>query len=458
MKLLTIAVLSLALASCSGSAGIPDSNGQESHAQCSVQDMNAWVLENMQDYYLFYGQLPNANPSAYSSPEDYVRALRVAPFDRYSYVADAATNTALFEQGKRFGFGMRIRRTDDDRLLFSLIEPKSPLGFAGIERGDQILAINNVTPENFTAEFINGAFGVGNQVVDIDFTVRTRATGATRTVTVTKTQYEVQSVLDTEVFTENNKRIGYLNFLTFLETSVPEIDTAIASLASQNIDELVLDLRHNLGGRISVAEQLASQIAGQVLEGSVFTQLTFNDKYTNQNSVVPFSVRSNTLNLPRVYVLTSPETCSSSEMVINSLRPFIEVITVGDTTCGKPYGTLSRERCGKSLNALEVEFVNHVLVGGYYDGIAATCPAQENLSEVLGDTNETLLRTAINHSNTGQCTSVGGPFADVQPSAQGQYGDTEQGVTAVAPAMVVHTEGPELLNPSFDEIRTLYPQ
>jgi len=412
--------------------------------QCSVEDMKSWVLGNMQDYYLFYDELPQANPVQYEGAEDYVRALRVAPYDRYSYVTDQATSSALFEDGQRFGFGMRVKRSNDDRLYFSLIEPLSPLGRANVARGDEILAINNVTPENFTADFITAAFGGENECIDISFTIREARTSNQRTVTVTKNLYDVQTVLDAKVIQENNQRIGYLNFLTFLETSAAELDTAFSLFKSEGIDELVLDLRHNLGGRISIAEKLGSHIAGRVVENAAFTRVTFNDKYAYQDDAYPYQLRENSLDLPRVYVLTSPDTCSASEMVITSLRPFIEVITVGDTTCGKPYGTLARNHCGKSMHALEVEFQNENYVGGYYDGLTATCPATEDLSEALGNPSENLMRTALFHAKNGQCLTG---FAVAQRKLLNKN-----------PVFVKHSEGPELMNPSYDEIRNLFPQ
>lgn len=454
------ALACLTLLGCSGSGGSGASSDSASRSefsdfeQCSADDLKAWVQYNMDDYYLFYDQVPLVNPSQYEGPEDFVRALRVAPFDQYSYVTDVSTNEAFFEAGKRFGFGMRIVRTDEARLFFNLIEPLSPLGATDAERGDELLAINGVTPNGFSAEFIAQALGEGDDVVDVRFTLQKPNESQPYDVIVTKATYDVQTVLDAKVLDHNNHRVGYLNFLSFLETSEQEIDDAFADFKQENIDELVLDLRHNTGGRISVAEQMGSLIAGRAVNNTAFSRFAFNDKYAHQNTQFLFSARDNALNLPRVYVLTSSDTCSASEMVINSLRPAIEVVTIGDTTCGKPYGTISHEYCEKSMNALEVEFQNAAGVGGYFDGLAADCPISEDITQRLGQPAENLLNAALHHLDTAQCATNSTVLASGDISGQITRADTSIATSkAITPSR--YRRGPEILDHRFDEIRTL---
>ena len=426
-----------------GSVGANDITGRE-FEQCSVDDIKATVLNSMQDYYLFYDQLPNLEFDDYATPEDYIRALRVAPFDRFSYVTEQSTSEALFEEGRRFGFGIRMSFNDERRLFFSLVEPLSPFGLANAERGDEILAINGVAVGELTNNFIKASFGEANEAIDITFTLVKRDSGAQVDVTVTKASYEVRTVLDTHVIEHNNHRVGYLRFLSFLETSKDELNVAFATLKNENVDELVLDLRHTTGGRISVAEQLGSQIAGTLVEDTSFTRFAYNDKYSELNSEVSFKARDNTLGLDRLYILTSPDTCSASEMVINSLKPFIEVVTIGDTTCGKPYGTISRNYCGKSINALQVEFLNAANVGGYYKGIPADCPIAQDLTQSLGQGSENLLSAALYHLDTAQCqVSIAAGVGEQSLRSNAQDVSAQRGPDS------------ELMNPDFDEIRSL---
>lgn len=406
--LLAFAAIST-LSACLSGTGSGDGEADQYAAspECRIEPMREWVNENMKDYYLFYDQVPTVNLNNYSEIENLITDLRVSPYDRYSYIADEALNTALFEEGKRFGFGMRFIRTEQNELRFTLINPGSPLDDEGVERGDQLLAINGVQigSPGMTDEFVDSALGTGDTVVTPTFTIKTAA-GVTRDLTATKAMFDVQTVLDTNIVQVGASKVGYLHFYSFLETSSSELDQAFAVLKDANIDELVLDLRYNGGGRISVANELASKIVGSAALEQDFTYFSYNDKYAFHNQGYKFLDEANSLGLNRVFALTTDGTCSASELVINGLRPHIDVITVGATSCGKPYGTQGNSRCGKVMHALEVEFVNSARVGGYFDGISADCPAADNVFQSPGDANENMMAAALAYINEGSCPLV----------------------------------------------------
>jgi len=383
-----------------------------SEPACQIDAMREWVHESMSDYYLFYDQLPAVNLNNYNQADTVealsalTRDLRVQPFDRYSYVADEAQSSAFFEEGKEFGYGMRLTRTSNNDLRFSLILSGSPMDVAGVQRGDRLIAIDGVDINDITTiEQQNALLGSGTTVVTPNFTIET-GSGERKNIPVTKAEFTIETVVATDVINDGNSRIGYLHLLSFLETSVAEIDTAMATLKQQDVNELVLDLRFNGGGRISVANHLASLIVGNAASGHDFARISFSDRYAASNTALPFNTTTNALNLSRVFVLTTDRTCSASEMVINGLRPFIDVITVGSQSCGKPYGTRANPRCGVVLNALEVEFLNDAGTGQYYDGIAADCPAQDGNLAALGTSGEALFASAQGYINTGSCQLV----------------------------------------------------
>ena len=369
---------------------------------CELPGMRTWVNENMHDYYLFYDQVPTVNINDYSTVKNLLTDLRVSPYDRYSYIADEAQSTALFEKGKRFGFGMRLKWTSATDLQFVLINPGSPLDQLNINRGDKLIAIDNIDMKNITSAQLDISLGTGTQVVSPTFTIE-NSSGVRRDIIVEKAEFDMQTVLTSEVIASSGSRVGYLHFLSFLETSSAELDQAIGGFKQQGIDELVLDLRYNSGGRISVANELASKIIGSLGTGNDFARIAFNDRYSEYNLNKPFLDQTTALDLSRVFVLTTEDTCSASEMVINGLRPFIDVITIGSTSCGKPYGTSGRTRCGKVMHALEVEFVNANNVGGYFNGITADCPAEDNVEHTLGSASDALFATATEYIHTGSC-------------------------------------------------------
>ena len=415
-----------------------------SPASCELADMRGWVDASMRDYYLFYDQVPSVELDAYTDLQTLLYDLRVSPNDPYSYIADARQSSALFEQGKRFGFGWRLVGHVSTGVYFGLINHGSPMDDAGVQRGDQLMAINGVDVADLTDEQWDSFLGVGDEIVSPALTIRTTDDDI-RNVTVTKTLFDLQTVHQTDILQQGTQRIGYLNFLSFLETSRAELDAAFAGFREELVDELVIDLRYNSGGRIAIANQIAANIAGDAVQDGTFVDFRYNDKYSYLNSVLEFEQALNPLDLHRVFVLTSDDTCSASELVINGLRPFIEVILVGDTTCGKPYATRGREQCGQVLNALEVDMQNAVGVGGYYDGIGSDCPLIENVQYPFGDPSETLLAGALSYIQTGSCAIAASATAGL-PAPPMPWPDVRRTAgTVPAPASPI--------DPLFDEAR-----
>jgi len=120
-----------------------------------------------------------------------------------------------------------------------------------------------------------------------------------------------------------------------------QLNAAFGTLKSANVTDLVLDLRYNSGGSINSATKLASMITGQ-FTGQLFAKQQWNSKaqayYESSN---PSSLENrfvgglNSLQLNKVYILTTKGTASASELVINCLKPYINVVQIGDVTIGK---------------------------------------------------------------------------------------------------------------------------
>ena len=216
-------------------------------------------------------------------------------------------------------------------------------------------------------------------------------------------------------------KFGYMLFTSHVATAESQLAQAISYLKQQSVTELVLDLRYNGGGYLDIAAELAYMIAGPArTNGKTFERLAFNEKnpfgYTVSdlttlfwNTGQGFSLSTNTvlptLDLGRVYVLTSPDTCSASEAVINGLRGAgVEVVTVGSTTCGKPYGFFATDNCATTYFAIQFVGVNHLGVGDYADGFSPNCAASDDFTKALGDPAEGQLASALRLNVTGVCS------------------------------------------------------
>jgi len=336
--------------------------------------------------------------------------LRFAGRDPFSGVSDAAVRQALLEAGQSFGMGFLWRFDTAGNATIMQVYDESPFGIAGIRRGDTITSINGEPWRD-----IGGTPRFGQLIGDINnpltntWQIIDGVTGTTSNVSLTSSEFTVNTVIHTAVYTNAafSGSTGYMVFDSFLRTSEAELDAAIADFANAGVTELVLDLRYNLGGFISIATRLASQIAGPDFDGDLLTVYEYNDQYTAQNFPLILEAAAPTLDLDRVVVLTTQNSASASELLINGLRPHMEVVVIGDTTSGKPFISQSKEFCGVALNAMEAEGFNAsgVSVGS---GIAADCFAQDDVSRDYGGAGldiEGMLLSALDFVVFGVCDS-----------------------------------------------------
>jgi hypothetical protein len=201
------------------------------------------------------------------------------------------------------------------------------------------------------------------------------------------------------------RKMGYLVLKDFLSQALGPMDAAFAQFKAAGATELVLDLRYNGGGLISVATALGSYAVGPVRDGQVFATLLHNDKHPSSNSVNRFASYVSALGVSRVFVLAGARTCSASELVINGLRPFVSVVLVGDTTCGKPVGFVPASHCGTTFSAVNFETANANNEGRYFGGFnpSSTCSIADDLDHPLGDASEALLQGARLYADSGTC-------------------------------------------------------
>ncbi|MGH1439485.1 MAG: S41 family peptidase [Cellvibrionaceae bacterium] len=396
--------LALSLVSCGGSSGsssstdavftsIPDDPETENIDE-SIEAQKQFVFDVMSDYYLYYDQMPAINLDDYGTPEAVLAALVVNPPDRFSYIGDRVAQQNLFEEGTYEGIGYGRVVNDDDTQTVIYVFDESAAGRACpgslssdscLQRGDTILSTSRS----------------GN-----DITFNVDRNGSLFNTTLAIGIVQINTVLTTTIQTHNGVDVGYLALSAFLEPTVSELNTAFAAL-SGNVDELVLDLRYNGGGRVSTAQLLASYIAGINGDGSDVTRLEWNDRNTNENSSYPFRTLSNQLDLDRVYVLTLEGTCSASELVINAMTGIgVDAITIGQTTCGKPVGSVSFNFDDKVLQPITFSVVNEVGNGDYFDGIEASCFAEDDPARDFSDPTERMYAGALYHIANGTCEFI----------------------------------------------------
>lgn len=383
----------------------------------STASANAEAFCLMFKDYLWYQEMPQTvNLAQYTSTNQLVQALS-SPSDRFSYTLSAEEYQSRFIDAKFFGFGFSSSVVDNDSaLLIRFVYDDGSAAEEGLRRGDRITAIEGKTIAEWYAALDAGTatnadmFGANEDGVLRDF-VWDKPDGSQQTGTFIKQEVTTNTVLHRSVVQQGDKLIGYLVFNSFIELSETELEEAFSYFKQQGIDELVLDVRYNGGGLIRVASQLASHIAWPTVQNETFVTFAHNTKNTHKNQTWDFSLgqRGETfLDLSRVLVLTSSGSCSSSELVINSLNPFIDVVQIGGATCGKPVGQQpeffdSRQQV---MFAVNFQTVNSVGFGDYFDGLMPNCPATEVISGDWGAQDEPLLSEALYYVANGSCSSA----------------------------------------------------
>jgi C-terminal peptidase prc len=364
-----------------------------------------FVRDTLQNIYFWYKELPNPDPGGFSSPEAYLEAVRYKTLDAtFSYVANKAESDAFFSESQFIGVGLSYQRTGETELRVSAAFPGSPASEAGLDRGDFLLSINGKGVGDLirTGE-INTIFGANTAGVAVALTWRSLA-GGERQATLTKRAVTIPTVSATQVIEVRGRRVGYIHFRNFVTPSVAALNTAFAQLENEGAEDLVLDLRYNGGGLVSVAQQLGGLVGGSLTNGQVFAEFFHNDKNTARNSVLRFELLPATLDLPRLVVIATPASASASEAVINGLRPFIPVTVVGEATYGKPVGQYGYDFCDKTLFPVAFSVRNALGEGDYFGGIPADCAAADDLDHALGSSSEASLAEALFYLRTGSCS------------------------------------------------------
>ena len=414
---------------------------------------NHFLRSYSNDTYLWYDEIVDMDPNLFSTPDyfDLLKTDELTPSgnfkDNFHFTIPTEEWIALSQSGISVGYGAQIAliQTTPPRLaIVAYTDPNTPATAPGADlaRGAEILTIDGVDVVNGSdIDMLNaGLFpetaGESHMftVRDLDLTVRTFTM---QSAIITSTPVQNVSTIATP-----SGNVGYLQFNDHIATAEGGLFDAVTQLAALGITDLVVDIRYNGGGFLDIASEFSYMIAGAgPTAGETFEAITFNDKHPDTNPITgealtpePFHTRSlgfdpslaagtvlPALDLARVYVLTGSDTCSASESIINSLRGVdVEVIQIGSTTCGKPFGFFPTDNCGTTYFTIQFQGVNAKGFGDYPDGFSPAntvsnigivvpgCSVGDDFGAALGDPAEARLSAALDHSETGVCPAPSG--------------------------------------------------
>jgi hypothetical protein len=430
---LAAALGGLLLAGCGG--GGSSSESASLPLSCSATDQKSWLASYMDDWYFWTAFSPKPAPGPYADALAYLEALRYTgsdsrfPADRWSYTQGSDAFNSFFTDGKALGYGLAVAGSELARdgskpLYVRYVDPGSPAAVAGIQRGDRVTQIASRAASELIAanDFTALTASATGQTVAI---TTTRAGAPAFSGLLTAASYDLAPVTGTAVLQSPRGRpLGYVAVKDMISQALSPADAAFAQFKAAGVADLVLDLRYNGGGLVSTGATLAGYIAGSRGAGLNYATLLFNDKHSASNQSFPFAVPGAALNLPRVFVLMGRRTCSASEQLINGLRGAgLDVVTIGETSCGKPVGFQPTSYCGTVYSIVNFESINQLGTGRYFSGFAPSCAVAEDFTVAQASSADPLMAAAVRYADGGGCpaaSSVPALPAALHPAEPGE--------------------------------------
>jgi C-terminal processing protease CtpA/Prc len=368
---------------------------------CSLFFQKLAVNNYMHDIYYWNNSLPELELSNYPDPESLLEAMRYSK-DEWSAIVQKDIFDAYMNDSTYVGLGLYIGFDINSDLRISFVYPDSPADIHGLTRGDIILESNNIPSDQIESQ-IDSAFGEDAPGEVVNLKVQ-KSDDSIVNLSIEKEALTITTVLYSTILDVNEESVGYLVFNDFIISASEDLKPVFNHFKENNISELILDLRYNSGGSLEVAKELASLIGGSSVVDKTFCKVQYNENRSEMNKTYQFVQMENSLDIERLFVITTRASVSASEALINCLEPYMDVVVIGTPTSGKPVGMNPLAICDKYLFPITFEVFNAQDEGGYFDGIPVDCYTMDDLSRPFGDREEYSLSEALYFIENNHCS------------------------------------------------------
>jgi carboxyl-terminal processing protease len=356
-----------------------------------------FTADTFNDLYLWYKDMPAVDLSTFKTPAQYITSVKNAK-DRWSFTMTYTDMVNLLQNGVTSGWGVGLGFDAQNSLRILYAYDNSAMGKAGIKRGWQIKAINSKLVSAMSTSEVNSTIANGTNYFTF---IKNDATETT--LQISKGAIVINSVLFSTIYEIAGKKIGYLVFNEFLGSSIRELNASFNNFSAAGISDMVLDLRYNGGGTLDCADSLVAMLAGKEHKDMTYNTLVYNDKHTNLGFSSTIKLKSNSITLNKIVVITSKSTASASELVIAGLIPYLNLKLIGVATHGKPVGMNIAGDTKLNIAVAPISFRNLNSQGytDYFEGIPVNFVAQDNAAQGWGDQSDGCLASAISYISTG---------------------------------------------------------
>jgi C-terminal processing protease CtpA/Prc len=363
------------------------------------------MLDSMRRFYYWSNEI-TVKPDYTLSPALFFKTL-LSRSDRFSHLSGPdvpPVSNVYFTYGFHYAF-LQAPGMSNYIGVVTFINKGGAADLAGLERGSYFTKVNGAAIQAQNMDAINGLLNSGSgNVVLTTATYNNGQWQEERETGISPGYMSENAVYYTRLFTQNNVRTGYLYYTSFNETYDGNLLNAFVKLRDQQVNELILDLRYNAGGSVASCAKLAALISDRLTANEVFAIYQGNQYEGRQSQTLqsvlntsgnpagrPFSaLQARQLHLNRVFILTTKATVSAAELIINNLKPFINVIQIGDVTTGKDEASFTIR---DMRNPRQVDWILQPIVyklfnkngqGGYAQGISPQYAVDETAQLPLG--------------------------------------------------------------------------
>lgn len=387
-------------------------------AENKVKD-TAWNYAK--DIYLWNKNLPSDfNARSYADPDAIMKALRpyskepgfADPVDRWSF-AIKKTEWDDMSTGISGDFGLGIFFMSANDLRVSYVEPASPAAAVGIERSWRILSVNNNTTVNTDDATISRISTAVFNSSSTRFTFK-KPDGTAIDITLTAATYQDEPVVLDTVYNNGGNKTGYFVFNSFLGNIAGiknRLNNIFNKFSSEGVSDMIVDLRYNGGGFVELQNELANYLVPSAGNNSIMLQEKFNSNYSALFDTTINYQKKGALNLNRIFFIITKNTASASELLINSLKPYMDVKLIGRPSHGKPVGYFNIGVGDWYIFPVSFRSINKNGEGNYFNGLQPDATVDDGLDKPWGDVSENCLASALHYIQSGA-------FSRISPRAQ----------------------------------------